>query len=161
MDSSTSLTPVSEWDLDANGENGLRDRNSEPCAICGQGGAREWLRAPDRLHGRQEKYTLLRCPVCSLVWLSKPPKPPEMHRHYTDAYDRLISAAGENSPERWRGRNAALAPHKQSGVLLDLGCSSGAFLQTLRGKGWDLISASRCLRNPRNKRKQKAARMYS
>jgi SAM-dependent methyltransferase len=61
-----------------------------------------------------------------------------MHRHYTDAYDRLISAAGENSPGRWRDRSAALAPHKQSGALLDLGCSSGAFLQSLCGKGWDL-----------------------
>ena len=108
------------------------------CPVCGQAGAREWLRAPDRLHGRQEQYTLLRCPACSLVWLSKPPKPAEMHRHYTDAYDRLISAAGENSPRRWRDRNAALAPHKQSGALLDLGCSSGAFLQSLCGKGWDL-----------------------
>ena len=69
---------------------------------------------------------------------SNPPKPAEMHRHYTDAYDRLISAAGENSPRRWRDRNAALMPHKQSGALLDLGCSSGAFLQSLCGKGWDL-----------------------
>jgi len=139
MDGSTSLAPVSEWDADANGERELRDRNPEPCPICGQAGAREWLRAPDRLHGRQEQYTLLRCPACSLVWLSKPPEPAEMHRHYTDAYDRLISAAGENSPGRWRDRNAALVPHKQSGVLLDLGCSSGAFLQSLRGKGWDLV----------------------
>ena len=139
MDSSTSLAPVSEWDSDANGESELRDRNPEPCPICGQAGAREWLRAPDRLHGRREQYTLLRCPACSLVWLSKPPKPAEMHKHYTDAYDRLISAAGESSPGRWRDRNAALAPHKQSGVLLDLGCSSGAFLQSLCGKGWDLV----------------------
>ena len=111
----------------------------EPCPICGQTGAREWLRAPDRFHGRREQYTLLRCPACSLVWLHNPPKPAEMHLHYTDAYDKLISAAGENSPGRWRDRNAALAPHKQSGALLDLGCSSGAFLQSLSGKGWDLF----------------------
>jgi SAM-dependent methyltransferase len=62
-----------------------------------------------------------------------------MHRHYTDAYDRLIAIAGETSPQRWRDRNTALALHKQSGALLDLGCSSGAFLQSLRGQGWDLF----------------------
>src|ERR1700739_2330373 len=48
-----------------------------PCPICGQTGAREWLRGPDRFHGRQEKYTLVRCPGCSLVWLSHPPQPKE------------------------------------------------------------------------------------
>jgi SAM-dependent methyltransferase len=138
MESSASLAPVSEWNSDADGRSEFRDRNPESCPVCGQPGAQEWLRAPDRLHGRQEQYTLLRCPACSLVWLSNPPKPSEMHRHYTDAYDRLISAAGENSPRRWRDRNVALAPHKQSGALLDLGCSSGAFLQSLCGKGWDL-----------------------
>ena len=101
-------------------------------------GAQEWLRGPDRLHGRQEEYTLVRCPACSLVWLSNPPEPSEMHLHYTDAYDRLISASGQNSPQRWRERKAALTPHKQSGALLDLGCSSGAFLESLKGEAWKL-----------------------
>lgn len=138
MNGNLSVAPVSEWNSDANEEGELRERNPGSCPVCGQGGVREWLRAPDRLHGRHEQYTLLRCPACSLVWLSQPPKPAEMHRHYTDAYDRLISAAGENSPGRWRDRNTALAPYKQSGALLDLGCSSGAFLQSLYGRGWDL-----------------------
>jgi SAM-dependent methyltransferase len=57
-----------------------------------------------------------------------------MHLHYTEAYDRLISASGQNSPGRWRDRNTALAPFKRSGVLLDMGCSSGSFLQTLSGR---------------------------
>ncbi len=139
MNGGTSLAHASERDSEEHDESAIRDRNREPCPICGQTGAREWLRGPDRLHGRQEQYTLLRCPACFLVWLSKPPKAAEMHRHYTDAYDSLISAGGENSPGRWRDRNVALAPHKQSGVLLDLGCSSGAFLQSLCGKDWDLF----------------------
>lgn len=136
---STSLAPVSDHVADKFGENNLSDSNAATCAACGHGAAREWLRAPDRLHGRKEQYTLLRCPACSLVWLSNPPEPAEMYRHYTDAYDKLISAAGENSPGRWRDRNSALAPHKQSGALLDMGCSSGAFLQSLPGKNWELF----------------------
>jgi len=137
VNSSTSLASCSEPYMDTNRKNALVT-NGERCPVCGQVGAREWLQAPDRLHGRQEKYTLLRCPGCSLVWLSQPPAPEEMHRHYTDAYDRLISSAGEDSPDRWGFRNEALRPYKQSGALLDLGCSSGSFLESVRGNSWKL-----------------------
>jgi len=135
-----SSPPISTLGADARQGKGAGpgSHDLEPCPICGQADPHVWLRAPDRFHGRQVMYTLVRCPACSLVWLSDPPKPAEMHLHYTDAYDRLISAAGERSPGRWRDRNAALAPHKQSGALLDLGCSAGSFLQSLCGKAWEL-----------------------
>jgi SAM-dependent methyltransferase len=61
-----------------------------------------------------------------------------MQRHYTDAYDRLISAAGQNSPHRWRERKKTLKQYKQSGALLDLGCSSGSFLRSLASESWEL-----------------------
>jgi len=61
-----------------------------------------------------------------------------MHLHYTDAYHRLISAGGQNSPHRWKDRKAALTQCKQSGALLDLGCSSGSFLAFMRGAPWKL-----------------------
>jgi SAM-dependent methyltransferase len=61
-----------------------------------------------------------------------------MHQHYTDAYHKLISAAGENSPVRWKARKAALTPYKQSGVLLDLGCSSGSFMEFMHDESWKL-----------------------
>ena len=80
----------------------------------------------------------MRCQACSLVWLSHPPAPGEMHLHYSDAYHQLISAAGENSPERWQFRKEAIAQHKQSGALLDLGCSSGSFLEYVRSAAWEL-----------------------
>jgi 2-polyprenyl-3-methyl-5-hydroxy-6-metoxy-1,4-benzoquinol methylase len=61
-----------------------------------------------------------------------------MHEHYTEDYHRSISAAGETSPHRWQGRRAALIQYKQSGSLLDLGCSSGSFLEFLKGEPWKL-----------------------
>jgi SAM-dependent methyltransferase len=61
-----------------------------------------------------------------------------MQQHYTEAYDRLISAAGQNSPHRWRERKETLGHYKQSGSLLDLGCSSGSFLRSLESKSWKL-----------------------
>jgi SAM-dependent methyltransferase len=111
----------------------------ELCPVCGQASAKEWLRAPDRFHGREQSYTLVRCPACSLVWLSHPPRSGEMHAHYTDAYHKKISTAGENSPGRWGFRKEALAQYKQSGALLDLGCSSGSFLDFMRSDSWKLF----------------------
>lgn len=108
------------------------------CPVCGTTGSQQWLRAPDRLHGRHQQYTLLRCPGCSAVWLDHPPNAQEMHLHYTNAYDRLISAGGQNAPRRWRDRKATLTRYKQSGALLDLGCSSGAFLEFMRSDSWKL-----------------------
>src|ERR1700758_2311511 len=95
-----------------------QNRGQESCPICSHEGTTEWLKAPDRFHGRKVKYSLVRCPGCSLVWLSNPPQPSEMHLHYTKAYDQLISTSGQSSPNRWQDRRAALAPHKQSGALL-------------------------------------------
>jgi SAM-dependent methyltransferase len=130
--------PEQERVGDREDRSSARSYGPEPCAVCGQGDAQEILRAPDRLHGRQEKYTLIRCPDCSLVWLSHPPKPEEMYLHYTDAYHKLISAAGENSARRWRDRLQTVRQHKQSGTMLDLGCSSGGFLGFFRGDAWKL-----------------------
>jgi 2-polyprenyl-3-methyl-5-hydroxy-6-metoxy-1,4-benzoquinol methylase len=72
------------------------------------------------------------------VWLSNPPQANEMQEHYTDDYHRLISEAGD-APERWGFRRDALTRYKATGgALLDLGCSSGAFLAFMRSESWKL-----------------------
>ena len=103
---------------------------------------------------------MLRCPGCSLVWLSHPPKPSEMYLHYTDAYHKLISTGGEDSPCRWRGRKAGLAPHKRSGALLDLGCSSGAFLESLKGEPWDLYGIEMSAEGARKAEERSGAHVF-
>ena len=111
----------------------------ESCAVCGGMSSFEWLQSPDRLHGRNVPYMLVRCSNCSLVWLHRPPKPEEMHLHYTEAYNKLISSAGGPDPSRrWGDRGDTLGRYKQSGALLDLGCSSGSFLEYIRSESWKL-----------------------
>jgi 2-polyprenyl-3-methyl-5-hydroxy-6-metoxy-1,4-benzoquinol methylase len=61
-----------------------------------------------------------------------------MGEHYTDAYHRLISGAGEDSLFRWGFRKVAIGQYKQGGSLLDLGCSSGSFLEFIREENWKL-----------------------
>jgi 2-polyprenyl-3-methyl-5-hydroxy-6-metoxy-1,4-benzoquinol methylase len=108
------------------------------CLVCGHDATEALLQAPDRFHGATEIYRLVRCSSCSLVWLENAPRPEDMWQHYGQDYDRKIAAAGESSPGRWRDRRETLSLHKQGGAILDLGCSSGSFLETLKGGNWDL-----------------------
>lgn len=110
---------------------------SNLCIVCGREGAEPLLQAPDRYHGREKSYQLVRCPSCLLVWLENPPEPVQMGEHYGPDYDRSVAAAGD-APERWRGRVAEIARYKSSGSLLDLGCSSGAFLGAMKSPSWKL-----------------------
>lgn len=132
----------------------------ELCPVCQQSRVKKWLLGPDRLHGRRENYTLVRCQSCSLIWLSNPPKPGEMHHHYTDAYNRLISAGGENSPERWKARKATLTQYKKSGILLDLGCSSGSFLAFMQGESWKLYGIEMSAEVARTAKKRSKADVF-
>lgn len=162
MKSTTFFTSVSDREsgADRQGTASCKGPVPETCAVCGQAGAHKWLRAPDRFHGRQEQYTLARCPCCLFVWLSHPPKPEKMHLHYTEAYHKLISAAGENSPERWREHEADLIPYKQSGTLLDLGCSSGAFLTFMGSESWKLFGIEMSAEGARRAEARSGAQVF-
>ncbi len=108
------------------------------CPVCQQSGADEWLSATDRFHGREQVYQLARCPGCSLVWLKNPPSPDEMGQHYGPDYNRAIAGGGADS-KHWIGRRNQLLRYKTRGAILDLGCSSGGFLASMRGPSWDLF----------------------
>jgi 2-polyprenyl-3-methyl-5-hydroxy-6-metoxy-1,4-benzoquinol methylase len=107
------------------------------CPACGHDGAENWLRAPDRFHGKPQFHQLMRCRKCSLVWLENPPSPEEMGYHYGPDYDRTIAGAGEY-PNHWSGRREALLRYKSGGAILDLGCSSGGFLTSMKSPAWKL-----------------------
>jgi SAM-dependent methyltransferase len=132
------MAPVTQMADAKNGCNVDAPKGSRSCAVCKVTEGRPFLQAPDRFHGRKELYQLLKCPSCSFVWLDAPPRPEEMERHYGSDYDRLIAEAGERSPGRWQDRRKTLAELKTGGALLDLGCSSGSFLQSMKGKPWTL-----------------------
>jgi SAM-dependent methyltransferase len=115
----------------------LRSETKAGCIACGGTEAVAFLAAPDRFHGRNQVFQLVRCPTCSLVWLQDPPRPEDMGQHYGPDYDRSVAAAGDY-PERWIPRRDVLLQHKPSGALLDLGCSSGGFLDAIKGPAWKL-----------------------
>jgi SAM-dependent methyltransferase len=123
---------------------GMRNRqkmqnDARTCPLCESGTTTYFISAPDRFHGRQEEYDLFRCSTCSYVWLGTPPKPEEMGLHYDEDYHRDIAAAGEGSAtHRWRSQRETISRAKTSGAILDIGCSSGGFLGTMKGGSWKL-----------------------
>ena len=97
------------------------------------------MEGPDRFKGEALLHRLVRCPGCGLVRLENPPQPAEMGKHYGPNYDRFIGRAGDSSDQRWRSRRETIRSYKSGGKLLDLGCSSGSFLETLKDQPWQLF----------------------
>lgn len=59
--------------------------------------------------------------------------------HYDEDYHKAIMAGGEMSAStRWRSQRQAISRYKKAGTILDIGCSSGAFLRTMKGESWKL-----------------------
>lgn len=121
-----------------------RTDTPDMCPLCGRIPAADFLSAPDRFHWRQEVFHLKRCAGCSYVWLDDPPKPEEMAPHYDEDYHKTIAQGGEGFADvRWCRQRKIVAHYSKGGAVLDVGCSSGAFLSTLRGGSWKLYGIER------------------
>lgn len=117
----------------------MSDDTKDSCPLClSRNVLPNYRRGPDRFHGRPRVYELMRCRACSLVWTHNPPRPEELSNHYGSAYHEAITTAGDTSPDRWLRRRDVVLRHKSYGAILDIGCSSGAFLDTLKGHAWQL-----------------------
>ena len=126
--------------MDAILSNNLAPREQGVCNVCGSRQTEEYLRAPDRFFSRKTIYRLVRCPLCSLVWLSSPPGPDKIGEHYGPTYDSFIRKATEkDSDQHWNQTLSTIAKYKQGGSLLDLGCGAGSFLNAVRSPSWNLF----------------------
>ena len=109
------------------------------CPICASDEPMLRLRAPDRFHMRTEVYELMECRQCSFVWLDNMPALEEMAYHYGADYHRAVTASGETKLlKRWRPTRDKVLKMGRGDSLLDVGCSSGGFLRTLRDGPWKL-----------------------
>jgi len=131
------------------------------CPICGSSQVLTHFSAPDRFHLRTVPYELLRCDACSLVWQKNPPPLSEIGQHYGKDYHRLITAAADSSAERWSLQNRTIARFKGTqGRLLDLGCSAGAFLSTMKGAAWELFGIEISADEAQRAEQRTAARVF-
>jgi SAM-dependent methyltransferase len=109
------------------------------CPCCGKHSFTHWLHVPDRSQNGDCGYDLLRCVSCSHTWLGNRPTPEQMSHYYSAEYHRAVGHAGETSPKlRWGRQMRVISKYMAGGSILDIGCSSGGFLGSLKGGPWKL-----------------------
>lgn len=102
---------------------------------------------PDLLLGQPGDFHLVRCLNCGLIYQNPQLTIEELARHYPNEY--LPYKKEINSEKSFTKRIAAqhglmrrcnqLIKHRpMTGKLLDVGCSTGLFLNAMRESGWDV-----------------------
>lgn len=90
---------------------------------------------------RKDGCDVVRCQTCELIFVANPPTDEERQRLYSfDAgYHTELQTDPQSNAFHQREANANLAVlrrHVKAGRLLDIGCSTGLFLQAARDIGW-------------------------
>lgn len=86
--------------------------------------------------GHGEYYRIVRCRRCGLRYSSPRGEESEIEENYREVKDHLYEQELAGRMRTFARNLRHLARHKEPGVLLDVGCSVGAFLYLAREKGW-------------------------
>src|SRR5262245_1538549 len=103
------------------------------CNLCGHSTHR-WLI-------RKNGFDMVRCRACGLVFVANPPTDDERQRFYSfgEGYHQRLAEDGNTiaSHAREAEQNLAiLRRHRPGQSLLDIGCSTGLFLDLASRAGW-------------------------
>ncbi|HXP63233.1 MAG TPA: class I SAM-dependent methyltransferase [Dongiaceae bacterium] len=100
------------------------------CPVCGAAEGPGWLQKAD--------LRLARCARCSMVYAAPVPAAFASGRYYeqvgTEYYLSAAKLEGDYAPERFERELRLFRKHCRRGRVLDVGCSSGAFLFHLKGR---------------------------
>ena len=122
---------------------------SVPCNLCGSNHFSVLYRGPDLLlDHKEELFTMVRCNDCGSVYQNPRPSAAEIGKYYPEDYDPYY----EERPTNWLVRKVnqagvdkrcrlvnSIPNRKSGGRLLDIGCSTGLFMDKLRQtKTWEV-----------------------
>lgn len=122
-----------------------------PCPLGCEDEAEFLFTAHDLLHDLSGDYVVVRCNHCGLMRTNPRPTAATMGHYYPDDYGPYIGTAVQNTlPVRHRlpllrslarktlELNIQRLPDMKPGRMLEIGCASGAFLQQMNSRGWEV-----------------------
>jgi trans-aconitate methyltransferase len=105
------------------------------------------LTGRDRLHNIEGEFTIVKCNKCGLERTTPRPTAETMGAYYPDNYGpyqeqaKLELAADtpfKKNARKFLGLNARQLPPMAPGKMLEIGCSSGAYMEQARCLGWSV-----------------------
>jgi len=119
---------------------------STDCPNCGAAERATLFEIEDYLYGVEGRFAVQRCGNCGLVYLSPRPTRAAIGRYYPPSYSPYRPAIQDerSAAMRWMRRRKlvkrrqAVERHapRRPGDLLDVGCSTGIFMDEMRSAGW-------------------------
>lgn len=88
--------------------------------------------------GEKDKFAMSRCRACGTLYVAELPGAGELE-DYDSYYGAENLAVPEFINKRLDEIIAGFEPYKQNGLLLDVGCGAGTFMQAARRSGWDAV----------------------
>ncbi len=120
-----------------------------PCPVCGSSSQSPKYELTDLAYGTPGTFRLVTCDACGHLYQSPRPTQAAIGRYYPTMYrpfGKAIEDVTANPFLRWlkhrqlRTRCVQVSQLRTSGALLDVGCSTGLFLNEMRRYGqWTLV----------------------
>lgn len=105
------------------------------CLLCGSDQTEVIFQSKDfRLNNYKKTYTFVRCHNCKLIFQDPPPSEKEMIVHYNQNVlykdpKKLSKIKQYLHNYGLKKRSKVITQNKQQGLLLDIGCGTGSFLE--------------------------------
>jgi len=125
------------------------DLETVSCTRCHKDESRILYHLEDYLYKVPGHFTMRRCQVCGLIFLSPRPTPNSLPTYYPDSYAPYRRAIQDETNglmrlmrrRRIRQRRALVERFaaRSPGRLLDMGASTGIFMDDMRSQGWQVI----------------------
>lgn len=108
------------------------------CNLCGSRDHKAIIYSKDYTFPGTEKFQVVKCLTCGLVFINPRPTDDEMGRYYPDKYYDRYEELKDESEAIQNKKIKIVERIKKSGRILDAGCGKGYFLHNIQNKGWDV-----------------------
>ena len=146
---SKNLWDQSRLQVDTKSTMDNRHRDTQPrdfewehssCSWCEENQTEPLFKGPDRLLRLPGSFQVVRCSKCGLMRQNPRLKWDSLQHYYPDSYPSYVKRSGEKTSRISRSFNQygmwkrlrAIERYQSSGLVLDVGCGTGNFLDQVR-----------------------------